>query len=104
MSNIQIYATLFKNGGSFISHTRINVGGGVCDSRTSKRFALQTLNIDFRGSHLSLQLTRRHGQAEGWLLAEGPGHQQPFVPHLLQTQHHLMEPDSTLTHMERRGA
>lgn len=74
------------------------------DSRTSKPFALQTLKrcIDFRGSHLSLQLARRHGQTEGWLLAEGPGHQQPFIPHLLQTQHHLMEPDSTLTRMERR--
>lgn len=108
MSNIQIYATLFKNGGSFISHLGVNVGVGVlgvlgvthaqanlllCEH--SKQF------IDFRGSYLSLQLARRHSQTEGWLLAEGPGHQQTFIPHLLQTHHHLMEPHSTLTRMEQ---
>lgn len=55
----------------------------------------------FRRSHLSLQLARRHGQIEGRLLAEGPGHQQTFILHLLQAHHHLMEAESTLTHMEQ---
>lgn len=57
--------------------------------------------LGFRRSHLSLQLAWGHGQAEGRLLAEGPGHQQTFILHLLQAHHHLIEAGSTLTHMER---
>lgn len=45
---------------------------------------------DGRCCHLSVQLARRHGQAERRLPAECPGHQQTFVLHLLQAHHHLL--------------
>lgn len=50
---------------------------------------------DGRWRHLSVQLARRHGQAERRLPAECPGHQQPFVLHLLQTHHHLLGTEGT---------
>lgn len=112
MNHVHIYATLKR--ASLISHSGIIAracvcvcGGGwlthkhanlsLCEhSNSSHRMC-----IGFRRSHLSLQLAWRHGQTEGWLLAKGPGHQQTFILHLLQTHHHLIESESTLPHMER---
>lgn len=48
-----------------------------------------------RCCHLSVQLARRHGQAERRLPAECPGHQQTFVLHLLQAHHHLLGTEGT---------
>ena len=77
------------------------VCGVVTHTRVSKPFSLSTFKWFTEDVHLSLQLARRHGQTDGRLLAEGPGHQQTFILHLLQAHHHLIEAVSTTSHMER---